>query len=931
MVVKRLHHFIVLCIFLLCDGYVHERSNSISDSASVHNEQDVLQSSADLANFNNQKQLGPTGDTPNVNNLQETRVPFGGSLSSDDTQKQHHSSSGFINSKDHHESFQQPGDIANDINKRVPPWPPSDSHSFNSHQKAIQSLTEAGSLNIHKDKTQPHYESIWSADRYTAPKSYREIPTENPDSLAHIGCPAFCHCSYHLDEAVDVVDCSHRRLRTIPELPKTSSEIYLQKNIITSITSDQFKYLNVLRILDLSQNNLTKIRNDTFQHLSSLRILSLQGNKLRYEPGTFEARAFHGLSSLETLHLEGNQPKFSDDFIYPDQTLARVSTLRHLWLDGYPLALGPGFSYLVQLSTLSFSSISGPGGFCLMTFLPSHFFYHLATRIPLRVDLSGCHIHHISREVFKFVPTLDTLDLSCNQQLTIDGFEKASEGLQNSNLTFLNISQITDGLKFYGLKNTTFRHLKNTSLEALVADTNGLFDIDPQAILDLPTTLQFVSFRYNYIAYSFWIYSFTHLVNLKTVKISNKIFHPKEDQLHQMLAPLGGTPVLKISTLKAKRSRHARLKQFPQTSEQYQGSIGVFERKPQNGFINGIAALKGYDNNYYKSNFALSLPFPLPRSLENLYAKISLPEFPFIFATPNIINNKVLKHADISNSYLINLRGVIRGVPSLEYLDFSGSSCEYISPLLFSEAVSLKTLRLNHNKLDRSLANDTEGVIFSNLTLLEHLDLSVNFITDLSERAFERNENLQILNLSNNALIRFQPSLVNNNKLQVLNLSFNQLVGFSKSTCLDLLEIKRNNSKFTVNIRENKFSCRCENLYFLNFLLEHPDIFDDTSTFHCVLVNGSRLSYDRLADFIPHLSVQCVAENIFTGVLIAFFTMVGILAVFCLYHYKRWQWKYLYYVGRSRLHIGSTYITYRPVAHAFVTYDQVRHTWGSFV
>ncbi|GFS24636.1 Toll-like receptor 13 [Elysia marginata] len=188
---------------------------------------------------------------------------------------------------------------------------------------------------------------------------------------------------------------------------------------------------------------------------------------------------------------------------------------------------------------------------------------------------------------------------------------------------------------------------------------------------------------------------------------------------------------------------------------------------------------------------------------------------------------------------------------------------------------------------------------------------------------FTKNENLRKLNLSNNVLRQFQPNLLHQTRLEILDLSFNSIVGFSRHTCSQFSKIKRSNCNFTVDITGNEgFECSCDNLYVLNFLRKRPEIFKDVSNFHCQLAKGSRLSYSRLAEFLPLFGVQCLAADTSVFVLVTFFLLTGGLAVFSLYHYKRWQWKYLYYMGRKRLHIGSTFIHCRSVAHAFVTYDQ---------
>ncbi|RUS92173.1 hypothetical protein EGW08_000026, partial [Elysia chlorotica] len=149
-----------------------------------------------------------------------------------------------------------------------------------------------------------------------------------------------------------------------------------------------------------------------------------------------------------------------------------------------------------------------------------------------------------------------------------------------------------------------------------------------------------------------------------------------------------------------------------------------------------------------------------------------------------------LQRWDFSSNGIKCLGGPIYGMPSLKYLDISKNWSDRLNPLFFSELRNLTTLLLSQNRLGKSLATDIEGISFSNLALLEILDLSHNVIQKLSEHAFERNENLKVLNLSNNAIQHFVPSLSNNPKLVSLDLSNNPLEGFSSASCTQLRDIK---------------------------------------------------------------------------------------------------------------------------------------------
>ncbi|RUS70966.1 hypothetical protein EGW08_021276 [Elysia chlorotica] len=815
--------------------------------------------------------------------------------------------------------------------------------------------------------------------KFTKQERPERLSSTDPPNFSRV-CPGRCHCT-RSEKTVDVVDCSNKGLTAIPALPATSRVVNLQNNSITKISCGSFESLKFLvkldlslnnlttlptcsftslhnlhhlrlsqcqlnflpqgvfnslknlsqldlsenslesieptlltnlkklESLDLSKNNLTKVGNGTFHSLNSLVFLSLQYNKLLYLSETFESNAFIGLNSLKSLHLEGNNRYLTDNFTYPDQALAQVPSLNRLWLDGYPRRLGPGFSSLVNLRHLIFA---GRGGYCSMkSNMPIQFFSHLTTKQPLNLDLSFCEISKMSPMVLKYLPTIHTLDLASNTALSLDGFEKISQGLQNSTIKVLNISDIAYPFSLYNvIKNTTFQYLKQTHLTDLVVENCSLGNIDPQAILDLPQTIEYMSFQDNYLWKTFALYTITHLINLKTLKVSN--------QLDYKLTRNDSSP-LANSTKRYNQTHHTHRTGLPTINNNSSFSmtdadVGTLFNAFQ------ITNQRLCDDSKKEGRCVNRSILPLPPKLEKLYAsdiKVS-----YNITEMWIFNNKALKYVDYSFNNVRFLQGPVHGLASLEYFDLSNNFCFRLGKFFFSEMPSMTTLILYNNRFGGSLTEDVEGITFSNLTNLEKLDLRANSIDVLSESAFKRNENLKVLDLSGNEIITFQTSLVNNIKLQLLDLSSNRINGLSERTCLELQNIKRNSPNFTARIRGNKFLCQCDNLYFLNFLLDHPEIFEDLDAFQCQLANWSSLHYGSLAQALPEIGIQCVAQCIFLYGLVAFFLVTAGLALFGLYHFKRWRWRYLYYVGQSRLHIGSTLLSRVPVANAFVTYDQ---------
>ena len=717
------------------------------------------------------------------------------------------------------------------------------------------------------------------------PASVREIHLRN-NSIHIVTCTSFSdilHLTY-LDISQNILKtlfaCSFGTLRFLKHLISSDCQLThlpsgifdslrnlqtldLSKNNLSNIVPLIFKEMKELKSLQLHRNKLRQLRNDTFEGLTSLRSLSLHGNCLRYISNTFECEAFRGLPSLEELLIQENHPHMTDDFMYPDTALSRVPSLRRLRLDGWPRALGPGFSTLKNLTQLHMGNF----GYCGMgSSIPFNFFSALSTNKPLELRMPRCGLTAIPPSLFKPLPNLYSLDLGENSHLGFDNFARGSVGLQNSSLEILNLTRIAHpNGNLHEIKNLTFRFLKNTPLRILLLEWNQLLYVSPKAMTDLPNSLEYISLYNNRLQNANFI--FTILItfrNLRVFRLSWQLKYASTNPIsfttinNSLELPDTGTQNSETKELLALKT-YENTNPQPEIIDSFKFSkSNVAKMREDNTFCSDSR------NVFNKKTDQISvtlLPFPIESKLEillasDIKASYDIPEI-------HITNNVVLRHIDYSKNYVRCFGGPLSGVPSLAYLDLSRNWCIRMNNRFFLHMTALKTLLLYENVLGQSLADDRVGLTFSTLIHLEILDLSVNALKDLSDHAFINNRALRLLNMSHNDLIQFRPNLANNINLDRLDLTKNRLQGFSQSACLQLVDIKRSNRNFKVLIKDNDFRCNCDNLHFLKLLLNEPDIFENIHLFRCQLVNGSTLGYERLPDVLSDLMTQCVAQVIF--------------------------------------------------------------------
>ncbi|CAC5395036.1 unnamed protein product [Mytilus coruscus] len=148
------------------------------------------------------------------------------------------------------------------------------------------------------------------------------------------------------------IDCSHKNLRYIPNLPSNTVYLNLQHNLIIQIPNNTFEHMTDLKVLDLSFNKLQSMNDQTFNGLGNLKHLKLNKNKLT---GEMLNKSFKYMTCLTHLDLSFNMLQRINE-----QTFIGLQNLQNLQLNNNILYYSilnfpPGsFKPLESLTRLSF-------------------------------------------------------------------------------------------------------------------------------------------------------------------------------------------------------------------------------------------------------------------------------------------------------------------------------------------------------------------------------------------------------------------------------------------------------------------------------------------------------------------------------------------------------------------------------------------------
>jgi len=508
---------------------------------------------------------------------------------------------------------------------------------------------------------------------------------------------------------------------------------------ISSVSLETFANVRELEWLDLSYNYLRSLEINILKLLPKLFHLNLKRNEIfEIKPGTCEKISF-----LEYLYLESNRIEHLEidvfcGFIY----------LKYIDLTGNNLQFFQPDTFAV-LPNLQWLHLSQNFGLKIQT--DSHFINSHSLK---GLGISGCNIRSVSVETFANVSELENLDLSYNNLGSID----------------MNILKVLPKLSQLNLKRNQIIEIKPGTCEKI-------------------SSLEYLDLAYNKIEH-LKIDVFCGYVYLKHIDLTAnnlQLFPP------DTFVGLQNLQTLLLSRnfgLQIPTDRHfinSRSLKSLDISSCNILSVSV------ETFAN-VSALEWLDLSY---NNLKSLDLNILKVLPNLsHLSLESNEI-YEIITGAFGNNSLLKHLDLDNKNTEHLgKDVFYEMVNLKYINLEGNKLQYLHLEKFLGLPILHSLLLSRNlgllmptdrhfitslslkKLVISGCNISSVTFetFANVSKLEQLDLSYNYLNTIDINILNALPKLSYLYLSHNQISEIIPgTLQKNSFLEFLDLAYNKI------------------------------------------------------------------------------------------------------------------------------------------------------------
>lgn len=673
---------------------------------------------------------------------------------------------------------------------------------------------------------------------------------------------ARCKC-IDLGDGTWAANCTRRNIKQIPLFTKNISKINLSHNLISGIGTDT-EWPQMLKELYMRENQIKSIASSAFRALVHLEVLNLAGNKLWYIYSP-ELSYLQSLTNLRILDLSNNVD-YRRDTSYPVHGFRFLIKLESLKIDG--LRRGNFKDGDWNLTTLTNLTVSGITGKCYFEKLQGGFFGGLPSLILL--EITGCPIKTIHKDVFSPLHSLHTLDLSHNQLLTFAVLTNLSFDLQFTNIRVLKVKKLycRHGLGTYLSKNQVV-HFKNTSITDLDLSGNHIEMMHPEVPKYFPPNMTRLNIAENRFTWGMYMLAYQFLTKLKVIDISKQF----SNHFQNIPSFYCQNPIDCAST---DSEMHA-----PLNTLDWNASTMVKSTSPQS------------DLDLSKKQ----VTFYVPKSLEKLFFHDSN----FAFTIPEVhLGNNFCRQYHVQNNFFSTLNGPMYGMGYTEYVDISGNLVHYISPQFFNSFPNMTYLNLSNNILGNILNDTVKEDHFKALQKLKEIKLSKNTISSIPPKLLSGAVSLETLDLSNNLITNFTCTLSENTPLKHLDLSANRLNVISSQT-IHRLESFHERKNLTINLSGNFFDCTCETIFFLQWVRDSKIHFLEKNKYTCRNSHLRRRTFSELNDIIRELEQNCTSNLPRTiGITVSVMVVLTIGIMGTLYKF-RWTIRYFFY--RTKLEI----------------------------
>ena len=650
-------------------------------------------------------------------------------------------------------------------------------------------------------------------------------------------------------------NCCCRGLKGIPVIPKFASSVDLSKNSLTDLRSvSPFAGMTALSEVDMSDNPLRYISMHIFDGLVNLTTLLMRKSLLYKQSNLNIDLLLSDLKNLRqlafTFQYQQHRVTYVEDCseVHKTQPFGKVDSLHKVQI----LEIDSALLKRKDNNTLKHDSFQCKklhlvnGIFCFYSYLTRKQFEYMTSLKSLTI------IQPLSRYITCSIADDFVQGLLHLKTLTIQGHHYRSTYLTPETFMY-NVTK-------------SIRNLNQISKLALVGigDKRGMvFNCHQDNMTDI-TSLKEIDLSHNYYR---WIYAKCDQfpVYLNTLIFRNNCMSSSHFNFG----------VLKVNkhlvTVDASDQNLC-----PEKMEIDKATLPEEEYKQ----------IQVYDLR----------KFVFTKSIHRLHFGFEEDKYPLLQYLDLSHNNRTLyyeKPSDVIPTFFSRSR------PNLEHLYMSNCGLSYLEQYSFSNFSKLKYLDLSSNKLWNMHCDLSDRLI--ELTSLKEINLASNTIECIKPYLFARMKYIEMINISENELRTFDPSLTESKNLKYLDLSHNMIQMLGKDTLQDLDRLEKAHPVH-LDLTGNTLQCSCETLDFLHWMDSTKIDLVGKENYRCSFGIKTIAGWENVSRKINTLVDECTSPNTSLIIGVSASVALSLAVIFGVSIYRcRWRLRYWYYKSKIKL------------------------------